>query len=160
MIDKDLLKSTVEEWLADTPMFLTDLTVSPDNTIVVEVDSDDSVDIEACAALTRRIEEVFDRDAEDYSLEVGSAGITSPFKVRRQYLRNIGNDVELLTRDGRKVRGTLVAVADGEADAPTVFTVETPVKVKEPGAKKPVVRMEPQQFSSDECKYVRYDLKF
>ena len=73
MIDKDLLRQTVEEAIQGTGLFLVDLTVSPANAIVVEVDSAKGVDIDSCAALTRAIEARFDRDVEDYELEVCSA---------------------------------------------------------------------------------------
>ncbi|MCX4263119.1 MAG: ribosome assembly cofactor RimP [Muribaculaceae bacterium] len=161
MIDKDLLTGTVNDAIAGTDLFVVDIRISPDNVITVEVDSPTAVDIDECAAITRKIEEKFDRDTEDYELEVGSAGITSDFKIRAQYTKNIGNDVEVLTRDGRKLHGVLTAVAPGEpSDHSIGFTVEIPVKVKEPGAKKPVIRQEALQFTSDDCKYVRYDLKF
>ena len=161
MIDKDLLTGTVNDAIAGTDLFVVDIRISPDNVITVEVDSPTAVDIDECAAITRKIEEKFDRDTEAYDLEVGSAGITSDFKIRAQYTKNIGNDVEVLTRDGRKLHGVLTAVAPGEpSDHSIGFTVEIPVKVKEPGAKKPVIRQEALQFTSDDCKYVRYDLKF
>lgn len=161
MIDKELLKQTVLQAMVDTDLFLVDISVTPDNDITVEVDSATGVDIDACAAITRAVEAVFDRDAEDYALEVGSAGLTAPMKVRGQYDKNLGNDVEILTRDGRKLRGTLVEVAAGETgDTDVDFTVETSVKVKEPGAKRPVVKAEPIKLNSKDCKYVKYDLKF
>lgn len=161
MIDKDILTGTVNEAIAGTDLFVVDIKVTPDNVITVEVDSPTAVDIDECAAITRKIEEKFDRDTEDYELEVGSAGITSDFKIRAQYTKNIGNDVEVLTRDGRKLHGVLTAVAEGSpADRDVDFTVEVPVKVKEPGAKKPVIRQEALNFASADCKYVRYDLKF
>ena len=161
MIDKDLLARTVSDALAGTDLFLVDIAVNPANEIIVELDSPSGVDIDSCAAVTRRIEEVFDRDVEDYQLEVGSAGITSDFKIRAQYDKNVGNDVELLTRDGRKLRGVLVEVSAGEPSERDVdFTVEVPVKVKEPGAKRPVIKQEAMKLNSADCKYVRYDLKF
>ena len=161
MIDKDILTGTVNEAIVGTDLFVVDIKVTPDNVITVEVDSPTAVDIDECAAITRKIEEKFDRDTEDYELEVGSAGITSDFKIRAQYTKNIGNDVEVLTRDGRKLHGVLTAVAEGSpADRDVDFTVEVPVKVKEPGAKKPVIRQEALNFASADCKYVRYDLKF
>jgi len=161
MIDRQALSDFVEQKLKDTGCFLTDVKVTPDNQITVEIDSMNAVDIDECVSLTRAIEAEFDRDKEDYELEVGSAGITSDFKIRAQYTKNIGNDVEVLTRDGRKLHGVLTAVAPGEpSDHSIGFTVEIPVKVKEPGAKKPVIRQEALQFTSDDCKYVRYDLKF
>ena len=161
MIDKELLTRTVADAIAGTDLFMVDIRVTPANEITVEIDSATGVDIDACAAITRRIEDVFDRDVEDYELEVGSAGITSDFRIRAQYDKNLGNDVEVLTADGRKLRGVLTAVAEGDgADTDVDFTIEMPVKVKEPGAKRPVVRQEAVELNSRQCKYVRYDLQF
>ncbi len=161
MIDKELLTRTVTDTIAGTDLFVVDIKVTPANEITVEIDSATGVDIDACAAITRRIEDVFDRDVEDYELEVGSAGITSDFRIRAQYDKNLGNDVEVLTADGRKLRGVLTAVAEGDgADTDVDFTIEMPVKVKEPGAKRPVVRQEAVELNSRQCKYVRYDLQF
>lgn len=159
MIDKELLIKTVEEALEGTDMFIVDVTVSSANVINVEIDSDSSVDIDTCARITRLIESVFDRDVEDYELEVGSAGLTSPLKVLRQYTRNLGNDMEVLTRDGRKLRGVLAeAVATGNGDI--AFALEVQTKEKEPGAKRPVAVTRRIPLAASECKYVRYDLKF
>ena len=84
MIDKNVVKQLVEEWLDGKDYFLTDLTVSPDDRIVVEMDHVEGVWIEDCVDLSRYIEERLNRDEEDYELEVGSAGIGQPFKVHRQ----------------------------------------------------------------------------
>ncbi len=154
MIDKQLLRSTVEEAIAGTDIFIVDITVSPSNSIVVELDSTSGLDIDTCAAVTRKIEAVFDRDVEDYELEVGSAGLTAPFKVKGQYVKNIGNEIEILTRDGRKFHGKLVEVGD------ETFTVEVAKKVKEPGAKRPVLVNEPITLGYDEAKKVNYLIQF
>lgn len=162
MIDKSLLLQTVGEALEGTDLYLVELTVSPSNVINVEIDSDSKVDIDECVALTRRIEEVFDREVEDYELEVGSAGLTSPLKVYRQYRKNIGNDMEVLTRDGRKLHGVLSSAEQTDAADPraVAFTLTVSTKVKEPGAKRPVIRDEEVRLTAEGCKSVRYDLKF
>ena len=103
MIDKKELQSFVEDQLKDSEYFLTDLKVTPSNEITVEIDSLTPGDIEECVRLTRAIEEAFDRDVEDYELEVGTAGLTSPLKVPRQYEKYLGQDLEVLTADGRKL---------------------------------------------------------
>lgn len=110
MIDKDLIRQTIEEKLASTDCFLVSLSISGDNQIMVEIDSETSVDLDFCVELTRYIEQHFDRDVEDYSLEIGSYSITKPFVDRRQYRKNIGRKVEVLTEESKKIRGTLVAV--------------------------------------------------
>lgn len=154
MIDKTLLTETVEQAIAGTSIFLVDVQVNPGNAIVVEIDSPEGIDIDTCADITRKIESVFDRDKEDYELEVGSAGLTSPFKVKGQYLKNIGNQVEILTKDGHKLKGTLLSVDDNS------FTVEITKKAKEPGKKKPVEVAEPETLDMDNCKYVKYLIDF
>lgn len=154
MIDRQLLTETVEGAIKDTPVFLVEIKVTPDNSVTVELDSPDGLDIDTCAEITRKIESVFDRDVEDYSLEVGSAGLTSPFKVRGQYLKNIGNQVEVLTKGGVKLKGTLTAVGDDD------FTVTVEKKVKEPGAKRPVMVEEPVVMKMDDTKYVKYLIDF
>lgn len=155
MIDKTLLTQTVEEAIAGSDIFIVDVRVSPANEIVVELDSPEGLDIDTCAAVTRNIESVFDRDVEDYELEVGSAGLTAPFKVIGQYIKNIGNEIEVLTRDGRKLRGVLKTVdPDGR------FTVAVPVKVRHEGAKRPVIEDVDHTFTPDECKKVNYVINF
>lgn len=162
MIDKALLTQTVSEFIDGKDMFIVDIKVTPANQITVEIDSPRGLDIDTCAELTRKIESVFDRETEDYELEVGSAGLTSPFKVYGQYAKNIGNDVEVLTRDGRKLKGVLTGAkaAGGDSDTDVEFTILVPVKVKEPGAKRPVIRQEPLTLTSAQCKSVVYLIKF
>ena len=154
MIDKQLLTETVESAIQGTSMFIVDIKVSADNNIVVELDSDESMDVDTCAEITRIIEEKFDREVEDYELEVGSAGLTSPFKVKRQWKKNIGNEIEVFTRDGKKLTGILVEVSED------TFTIEYPVKVKEEGKKKPVIRAERTTISYENCKRACYLIKF
>lgn len=154
MIDKALVTETVEQALKDTDMFLVEVNISKDNRIVVEVDSDNYMDVDTCVELSHKIEESLDRDAEDFELEVGSAGLTSPFKVRRQFDKNIGNEVEVLTRDGRKFSGTLVETSDEG------FTVEVPRKVKKEGAKRPVIELQPEKLTYADAKSVKYVINF
>ena len=130
MIDKDLIRQTIEEKLASTDCFLVSLSISGDNQIMVEIDSETSVDLDFCVELTRYIEQHFDRDAEDYSLEIGSYSITKPFVDRRQYRKNIGRKVEVLTEESREIRGMLVAVDNDD------FTLEIEEKELVEGQKR------------------------
>ena len=107
MIEKTTVCQVVDEWLQGKDYFLVDVTVSPDDRIVVEIDHKDGVWIEDCVELSRYIESRLDRDTEDYELEVGSAGIGQPFKVLQQYINHVGSEVEVLTCDGRKLQGVL-----------------------------------------------------
>ena len=98
MIDKNVVTRIVDEWLEGKDYFLVDVTVSPDDKIVVEIDHAEGVWIDDCVELSRYIESKLDREEEDYELEVGSAGIGQPFKVLQQYLIHIGKDVELFKK--------------------------------------------------------------
>ncbi len=154
MIDKTEIRRLVDEAIAATDAFVVDIIVSTGNDIVIELDSPTGVDLDFCAELNRKLQEEFDRQDENYSLEVGSASLTAPFKVKGQYEKNIGNEVEVLTRDGKKLKGILTAVADDD------FTIEITRKVKEPGAKRPVMVSEPTVIPYAEAKQVCYVINF
>lgn len=154
MIDKDFIKDVTDIFLQGTPMFLVDVTVRPGNIIVVEIDSDGSIGIDDCIALSRDIESKLDRDAEDFELEVGSAGVTSPFKIPRQYKKNEGNEVEVLTKAGQKLSGVL-KTSDNNG-----FVITITKMVKPEGAKKKVALEEDLSFTYDEVKYTKYLIRF
>lgn len=154
MIDKKELQSFVEDYLKDSEYFLTDLKITPSNEITVEIDSLTPGDIEECVRLTRAIEEAFDRDVEDYELEVGTSGLTSPLKVPRQYEKYIGQDLEVLTADGRKLHGMLRKVDE----IGIILAIEQ--KVKKEGSKKPVIETTELDLPFSNIKKAVYDLKF
>ena len=154
MIDKKAIIDVVNEALAQSDAFLVEVTVSGDNRIVVEIDSYSSVSIDDCVRLNGIIESHFDRDVEDYELEVGSAGLTSPLRVKAQYDKNVGNPVEVLTADGRKLKGELKEAGD------TDFTNVVSRKVKPEGAKRPVMVDEDVTLKYDEIKYTKYLIEF
>ena len=154
MIDKNVVKKLVDEWLQDQEYFLVDIEISPDNRIVVEIDHADGVWIEDCVALSRYIEERLSRDDEDYELEVGSAGLGQPFKVPQQYINFIGKEVEVLDADGIKVKGILKAV-DGND-----FTVGVEEKVKVEGKKRPVKQEVDHVYQMDKVKHTKYIISF
>ena len=153
MIDKNVVQKAVEEWLQGKDYFLVDVSISTDDRIVVVIDHADGVWIEDCADLSRHIESRLDRDAEDYELEVGSAGLGQPFRVRRQYEIHVGKLVETQTADGKKYRGILLSVEDDG------FTVGVEQKVKEEGKKRPVTREVPQHFAFADVAYTKYLIK-
>lgn len=150
VIDKNQVTSIVEQWLDDTDYFLVDVQVSPDNRIVVEIDHADGVWIDDCVDLSRHIEACLNRDEEDFELEVGSAGVGQPFKVHQQWINHIGKQVELLTVDGRKLRGTLTEVSNEG------ITLTQSIKKRIEGEKRPRIIEEETQFSFSELKQGKY----
>ena len=154
MIEKNEVKTIVEEWLAGNDYFLVDVMFTPDDRIVVEIDHADGVWIEDCAALSRYLQEKLGDDLGNYELEVGSAGIGQPFKVAQQYSNHIGKDVEVLTAEGVKVQGVLTAV-DGDN-----FIVVVKEKQKMEGKKRPVMVDVEKSYNMNNIKYTKYLLSF
>ena len=154
MIDKNVVSGIVNEWLEDKEYFLVDVSVSPDDKIVVEIDHAEGVWIDDCVELSRFIESKLDREEEDYELEVGSAGIGQPFKVLQQYYIHIDKEVEVLTKEGKKMEGVLKEVADDH------FVVTVQKKVKLEGAKRPKLVDEDVTFTYEEIKYTKYLISF
>lgn len=154
MIDKNVVKKLVEEWLQDKEYFLVSIEISPDDRIVVEIDHADGVWIEDCVALSKYIEDHLNRDEEDYELEVGSAGLGQPFKVPQQYINFIGKEVVVLDADGKKVKGILKAVEGND------FTVGVEEKVKVEGKKRPVKQEVDHVYQMDKVKYTKYIISF
>ncbi|MBP3822050.1 MAG: ribosome assembly cofactor RimP [Bacteroidaceae bacterium] len=154
MIDKAKVKELVGQWLDGKDYFLTDLTVTPDDCITVEIDHADGVWIEDCVQLSRYIEEHLSRDEEDYELEVGSAGLGQPFKVLRQWQNHVDKQVEIITADGRKLKGIL-----READAEHIV-LTTRQKVQVEGKKRPVLQDVDVNLPMAEVKSGRYIIDF
>ena len=154
MIERNAVKTVVEEWLSGNDYFLVDVTFTPDDRIVVEIDHADGVWIEDCAELSRFMQERLGDELGDYELEVGSAGIGQPFKVEQQYLNHIGKDVEVLDTEGKKVQGVLKQV-DGRN-----FVVTVKEKQKLEGKKRPQLVDVDKTFNMDNIKYTKYLLSF
>jgi ribosome maturation factor RimP len=154
MINKDVVKTFVEEWLQGNDYFLVDIIFGADDRIVIEIDHADGVWIEDCAELSRFLQEKLGDDLGDYELEVGSAGLGQPFKVEQQYRNHIGDEVEVLQQDGIKLKGILKAVEGSE------FTITVQEKQHLEGKKRPVMVDVDKTYSMDEVKSVKYLLAF
>ena len=134
MIDKNKVTRIVEEWLEGKDYFLVDVTISPDDKIVVEIDHAEGVWIDDCVELSRYIGQ--------------------PFKVFQQYTIHVGKDVEVMDKAGKKWTGVL-----SEANTDN-FTVIVTVKVKPEGAKRPKLVEQAVTFTYDEIKYTKYLISF
>jgi ribosome maturation factor RimP len=154
MILKDAINQIVENYLATTDYYLVDLKATPDNRISVEIDSFEGVSIEFCAELNKHIESQFDREVEDFELEVSSAGLTEPFKVIKQYEKNIDNEVEVLTKSGKKLTGILTEVHS------TDFVLQIERTEKPEGAKRKMTVIENLTFTYEEIKHTKYIIRF
>lgn len=146
MIDKLHVLEVIDTTLSGTDKFLVDLKISTDNRINVAIDGDSGITIDDCIELSRAIENSLDRDVEDFELNVASAGLDQPLKLRRQYKKNIGQDLTVTTFDGHTVEGRLID-ADDE-----LITLRLPGK-KNAGAA-------PVQFPYPDIKTAKIVIKF
>ncbi len=109
----ELITRRIEELLTDkfanTDCFLVDIAISGTK-IQVAIDRDTSLDIDTCAEVSRYLEKYLEAEqlvADKYTLEVSSPGMTNPFKVFRQYAKNLGRKVEIKLNSGTKIEGVL-----------------------------------------------------
>ena len=151
MITKEKIQILLEEVLSDD-MFIVDITVGTGNSILVSVDSDAGISVGECVQISRHIESSLDREVEDFSLEVSSPGLSLPLKVLRQYLKNIGREVEVVTKSGEKQKGVLKSAnIDG-------FELEFLAKGRVDGKK--VEETKSLTYSFDQMKTVKIVISF
>lgn len=154
MIEKSVIIQLAEEHLKDSSNYLIDVLIGNANTITVEIDNDNGVDIDDCAALSRYIESKLDRDHEDFELTVTSAGLTSPLKTPRQYKKFEGKEIEVLSKKGIKYKGVL------KSSDETGFIVTINRKIRPEGAKRKIDQNEDINFDFEEIKYTKYLIRF
>ena len=151
MVNKENIQSLVEEYLRGTDYELITLEISAANEILIEIDRLAGVDVEDCGKLNSWLVEQLDAAGEeDYALEVGSVSLSGPFKTKMQYEKHLGEDVEVLTAEGKKVRGQLVSV-DEETFS---VDVDTPVVVE--GKKRKQHEMVTHTWGYGDVKYTKY----
>lgn len=105
----DLLQEALSE---NASLFLISLDIQGANEIKVVIDGDQGVKVEDCIAVSRKVEHNLDREEEDFSLEVMSAGATSPLTLPRQYKKNLGRNLAVKTISGDKIEGLLDEATD------------------------------------------------
>lgn len=110
MIEKKDIESIIEGIVQNSSIFLIEVKISKSNKISVYLDGDQGVPISECVQISRQIESMLDRDKEDFELEVSSVGLDKPLKLQRQYVKNIGRMVSLVTKEGLNVNGKLLSV--------------------------------------------------
>lgn len=155
MITKDALAKVVEGYITDNGLFLVDIEISQDNDITITIErSEGDVKVENCVAIDRIIGSAFDRDVEDYSLTVTSAGLDQPFKVKEQYIKFIGSEVEVVLKKGGKLKGILSGYNNGNIE------ITTSKMVKKEGAKKKVQEDTVTVYAGGDVKSCKPVIKF
>ena len=135
--------------------FLVDISVSKDNDIVLTIESENGkIELDDCVSLSRFFETKFDREVEDYSLTVSSAGLDQPFKVLKQYHKAVGSKVEVSFKGGKKMVAVLEA-ADEES-----ITLKYSAKEAVEGKKKKEIVEHVDRFTMDQVNAVRPFIEF
>ena len=121
---REKVEKLLEDALVEKPsLFLINMTISETNQIRVVIDGDTGVSVQDCIDVSRAIEHNLDREEEDFSLEVHSAGVSEPLTMVRQYKKNIGRSLQLKTEEG---------TIEGEVTAATDEAVTLQWKAREP----------------------------
>ncbi len=136
-------------------LFIVDLSISTTNVIHLELDKAEGyVSINECISVSRNIEHNLDRESEDFELHVSSAGLDKPLRVFPQYIKNVGRDVKVVTIDGKKLEGLLVAANEKE------LTLETSRNEKIEGKKKKELIVEQHVFPMNQIKETKIIISF
>ena len=151
MVNKENIQSLVEEYLRGTDYELITLEISAVNEILIEIDRLAGVDVEDCGKLNSWLVEQLDAAGEeDYALEVGSVSLSDPFKTKMQYEKHLGEDVEVLTAEGKKLRGQLVSVDE------ETFSIDVDTMVVVEGKKRKQHEIVTHTWRYGEVKYTKY----
>ncbi len=154
MISKDIVRNIVSSVIDGTSIFVVDIRVDGANKIHVEVDKPEGITIEECVNISRAVENGFDREAEDFELEVSSPGLTEPFKVMEQYHKNCGRQVDVVKKDGQKINGLLQQVDDDGV------VLEVKAKIKEAGQKRAKTVMQTVVIKFSDIKTTKVTITF
>jgi ribosome maturation factor RimP len=139
VIDRKKVEDIIIEALKESQVFLVEVSVSRSNVIHVAIDHPAGVNFDDCAAVHRSIEDHLDREQEDFELQVSSPGLGQPLRVFRQYLKAVGEKMEIVLTDGDLVKGTLLEARPDSEGAPPALAVKLAGTKKKPAPEEPVV---------------------
>jgi ribosome maturation factor RimP len=158
--NKKMLKESTVQTLIDNgleernDLFLINLKIAPDNKISVIIDGDKGVTVEDCMFISRAIEHNLDREEDDFSLEVTSAGATSPLTEKRQYEKNIGRTLQVKSKEQKKIEATLTEVDD------EYITLEWKAREPKPVGKGKIIVDKQAKIAYDDILEAKVIIKF
>jgi ribosome maturation factor RimP len=154
MITVEKVQELIQDKLDEKDCFVVELDVRGGNNILLEIDSLNGFTIQDCVDFSRAVEHNLDREIEDFELHVSSPGLDKPFRVRDQYLKNIGRDVKVLRDEGEKVKGELKEVNDEG------IVVEYSYKERIEGRKKKQTIVKEEEIKFDNIKETTLIISF
>lgn len=153
-MDKSEIDKFIADQIRDTDIFLVETRVKPGNQIVVYIDKPEGISISECVDLSRKFNNHFDREAEDYDLQVSSPGLDMDLKVEEQFQKYVNRDIQVIMNTGDKCKGELLGFDDN------VLKVRVLKKVKPEGSKKKKVITEDEDILRSEIKAVKAVISF
>ncbi|MBJ7882194.1 ribosome assembly cofactor RimP [Gelidibacter salicanalis] len=155
MLSEKTVNALIESALVERQdLFLIDFTISPESKISVVIDGDKGVTVEDCMFISRAIENNLDREEVDFSLDVASAGATSPLVNIRQYRKNVGRTLGVKAKPDLKFEGELTAVDDAGV------TLEWKTKEPKPVGKGKIVVNKQAKIMYDDILEAKVIIKF
>jgi ribosome maturation factor RimP len=153
MIDKEIVKRLVAEKL-DDKMFLVEITVNERNVINVFVDSYEGLTIEQCVNISRHVEHSFDREEEDFELQVSSPGLSEKFKVKEQFIKYVGRAIDVVTVSDTELEGVILSATEEG------IILETSSREMVEGHKKKQLVVKQHHLKYDEIKIAKAVISF
>jgi len=154
MITQEQIIQIIKEKIEADDCFIVEVKVSTSNKILVTIDSLEGINIDYCIQISRLIESSFDRDEEDFELEVSTPGLGQPLKVYNQYKKNLGKEVEITPFETAPFKGILKTITEDG------FEVEEEKKVKIEGKKKKELKVFNHKYTFDQVKSVKLIISF
>ena len=135
-------------------LFLIDLDVNENNAIKIIIDGDNGVSVDDCVFLSRVVEHSLDREEQDFSLEVTSAGATTPLQHARQYKKHIGRTLSIKTNEGEKYEASITMADDNG------ISLEWKTREPKPVGKGKVTVLKQAEIAYNDIKEAKVKIKF
>jgi len=132
MITQEQIEQIIHEKISGTEIFLVAVIMNPGNNIHVHLDTFNGIKIDECVEVSRYIVSKFDKDLEDYNLEVSSPGLDASFRVKQQYVKNLGKQVEIIKKDGSKIKAKLLTFLEDKIEVEQMIKPKSTDKSKKP----------------------------
>ncbi|MGC9470856.1 MAG: ribosome assembly cofactor RimP [Bacteroidales bacterium] len=154
MITRERVQEAIEKSFWDDDFFLVDVQIIPGKKVTVYADREKGITIDECAELSKSLFHTLENELEDMELTVSSPGLTMPFRVKEQYEKNISRNVEVVMKDGEKLKGKLLCVSDRG------FSILTREAAGSGGKKKKQEEATERWFAFDEVKSTKITVEF
>jgi ribosome maturation factor RimP len=154
LIEKRQIEDIAKEALKETEIFLVDIVISRSNLIQVFIDHNDGISLDDCAGLHKSIEDQLDREHDDFELQISSPGLGQPIRVFAQYIKALGQKLEIMLQDGDIIKGTLLEARPVESGR------EAEIIVRQTGTKRKPAPEEPVVIQINRIKTARVEIDF